>query len=95
METLKYFLDKFDRSELRKEYPDFIQYVKSGYNSFDLMELSCLTKPKSFANEKEGYYKKMFEFKDVLGYKLVRIIFEYGIYKSNRDLNCTILELFK
>ena len=63
METLKYFLDKFDRSELRKEYPDFIQYVKSGYNSFDLMELSCLTKPKSFANEKEGYYKRCLSLK--------------------------------
>lgn len=95
MEILKWFINKFDKSELRKESANFSQYVKSGYNSFDLTEMYGLTVPKCFANEKEGHYIKIFEFKNTLGYKLVKVIFEYGIYKSNRDLNCTILELHK
>lgn len=94
MKTLQNFLSQFDKKHLNKNYSDFTQYVKNEYNYYEFLNLAQSYKPELLANEKEGLYIKTFRFKNTLGYKEITVIFQNGIYKSNRHLNSTIVNLF-
>lgn len=95
MNALKYFLNGFTDANITKDMPDFLQYVKKECNQFDIYDLLSEYKAKKYGNDKEGTYIVTFRIENVLNYKKVLITFQYGIYKSNRHLNCTVVNLFK
>lgn len=95
MNTLKYFLNGFTDANITKNAPDFLQYVKKECNQFDIYDLLSEYKAKKYGNDKEGVYITTFRIDNVLNYKKVIITFQRGIYKSNRHLNCTVVNLFK
>lgn len=95
MNALKYFLNGFTDSNITKNMPGFLQYVKKECNQFDIYDLLSEYKAKRCGNDKEGIYITTFRIDNVLNYKKVIITFQRGIYKSNRHLNCTVVNLFK
>lgn len=95
MNTLKYFLNGFTDANKTKDMPDFLQYVKKECNHFDIYDLLSEYKAKKYGNDTKGVYITTFRIDNVLNYKKVVITFQRGIYKSNRHLRCTVVNLFK
>lgn len=95
MNALKCFLDGFTNADKTKDTNDFLQYVKKECNQFDIYNLLSEHKAVKRGNDKEGLFITTFCIENTLNYSKIVIMFQRGIYKSNRHLNCTIVNLIK
>ena len=95
MDNLKHFLSRFSDANITHDEPYFLQYVKKECNQFDIYDLARDYEFTKRGNDNEGVYLTTFRINNALNYKKVIITFQRGIYKSNRILNCTIVNLFK
>lgn len=92
---LEHFLNSFTNAEITKNDPHLLQYVKDGCSQSDINGLLCQYKAVRCGNDKEGIYVTVFTIENCLGYKKIIITFQEGVYKANRHLNCTIVNLVK
>ena len=95
MNTLRNFLNGFTKDNITKDSQDFMQYVKNECDQMTICYLSCEYKAVKSGNNREGIYFTTFRIENFPNYKKVLITFQRGIYKSNRHLNCTVVNLFK
>lgn len=95
MNALKCFLDGFTNANKTKDTNDFLQYVKKECNQCDIYTLLSEYKAVKRGNDKEGIYITTFNIRNMINYTKIIITFQRGIYKSNRHLNCTIVNLIK
>lgn len=95
MNALIYFLNGFTKANIKENNPDFLQYAKNECSQNDIYNLLREYNCKQYANENEGIYITTFSIENVLNYKKVIITFQRGIYKSNRHINSTIVNIFK
>lgn len=82
--------------EVKNEKPEigYIQYVKWHVDKWDIDMLKDIAKPTCYGNNNDGVYIMTFVFNDILGYSKIKVVFQYGIYKSSRVDNATIVDLF-
>lgn len=95
MNVLKNFLNGFTKLDIADYSENFVQYIKKECNQFDIYSLLLEYKAVKHGNKESGLYITTFCIENVLNYKKVIITFQCGIYKSNRHLNCTVVNLFK
>lgn len=95
MNTLRNFLNGFTKLDISDLNDNFVQYIRNECNQTDIYNLLSEYKGKKMGSDESGLYVTTFRIDNVLNYKKVIITFQRGIYKSNRHLNCTVVNLFK